>query len=163
MRGIRASTAILTRSSAATGMPEAPMVRATRRVLYFFASSGVFSSRSGSAEVELMIGCALVTFFKPASIPSRLVLSKLSGTSTTASTSSTIQGKISSPSFLRGPRFKSSACAPASTCFTANSWKNAAFRSFRASFTFSEMMWIFSPMIYMVSHPFLQNKRMLIL
>ena len=42
-----------------------PIVRAIRRVLYFFATSGTFSSRSGSAEVELMIGWALVIFFKP--------------------------------------------------------------------------------------------------
>jgi len=40
-----------------------------------------------------MIGCALVIFFKPASMPSRFVLSKLIGTSTTASTVSTIQGE----------------------------------------------------------------------
>ncbi len=121
-------------------MPLLPIVSAMRRVLYCFATSGTFSSRSGSADVELMIGCALVIRFNPASMPARLVVSKLNGTSTTACTVSIIQGKTSSPSFLRGPRLMSSACAPASTCFTASSWKNFASRTFSASFTFSEMM-----------------------
>ena len=140
MRGINDSIAMLTRSSDATGMPLLPIVNAMSLVLYCLATNGTFSRRSGSAEVELMIGWALVMRFKPASMPARFVVSKLSGTSTTACTVSIIHGKTSSPSDLRGPRLMSSACAPASTCFTARSWKNFASRAFSASFTFSEMM-----------------------
>ena len=57
--------AIVTRSSALTGMPLLPIVSATRRALYFFATTDTFSSRSGSADVELMIGWALVIFLQP--------------------------------------------------------------------------------------------------
>ncbi len=43
----------------------------------------------------------------------------------------------------------STALAPASTCFTAKSMKNSRSLATRASLTFSEMMWMFSPMMYM--------------
>ena len=129
IRGMSFSIAMFTRSSADTGIPLLPIVRAINLALYCLARRGTSSSRSSSAEVELMIGCALVIACSPASIPRRLVLSRHKGTSTTASTVCTIQGKTSSQSFLRGPRLRSSAWAPASTWAAARFWKNEASRS----------------------------------
>ena len=141
----------MTRSSAATGIPDEPMVRAINFVLYFFASRGTFSRRSGSAEVELMIGWALVTFWRPASIPRMFVLSRRA-----AHLQLPQPFPPSREYFLPvcfGPMFRSS-LRPSFHLFYGQILKKFGIFLFESGFNFSEIMWMFSPKMYIFLSPF---------
>ena len=110
--------------------------------LYINSPGGSITAGLAILDTMRLIEPDIVTYCvgQAASMAARFVVSKTKGTSTTSSTTSTSQGRISCPRFFCGPMLRSIASAPASTIRTAMSWKNLASRSAIAFLTRGEMI-----------------------
>ena len=144
------SAAMPQRSSASAGMLPLPRVSAMIFALYLPASS-IIGNRSGSFEVELMIGTPhlLLCALSPASMALMFVVSRQSGFSTTSCSTFTAQSMSWGPFSSAGPMEMSIKCAPALACATASSWSGLGSNLVRASRTFFAITLIFSPIIIM--------------
>ena len=128
------SAAMPQRSSASAGILPLPRVSAMILALYLPASS-IIGKRSGSLDVELMIGTphALLCALSPASMALMFVVSRQSGFSTASCRTFTAQPMSLGPFSSAGPMEMSIKCAPALACATASSWSGLGSNFVRAA------------------------------